>query len=358
MKKIHTFIFFTALLAVVLAFLAFPSMEPTIVAEAQGDDTLVSVMVEEGPTLDGVADEAFWEEAMPLEVGVRRGANNGETDVFLKSVYTEDMVYFLVTWEDPTYSFMRFPWEMQEDGTWMQFRDPENMGGDENVWYEDKFAFIWDINGIEYFADEGCFGTCHLTEDEDEDSGKPYGNKYTENEDGLGDIWHWKSVRNLNQAHDQYLDGVRWSEDTPSAGRHGDPNDGGGYSNNVDDTDPDAKVPAFMPSGDDFPRDGSPGYILASEAVPFDASLFEPGDMLPGIVISEFVGDAGDIAAGWMWEDGVWTLELGRALVTESEFDVQFDDMEKVYLFGVAPFDNAQVRHAFHRGVLEFVFEQ
>ena len=343
-------------LFLVIAVIGFWGTE-NITIVGQADDTLVAVPVDEAPTLDGIANEMLWEEATALEVGVRRGANVGESTVWLKSVYTDDMVYFLVTWEDPTFSFMRFPWEMQEDGSWVQFRDPENMGGDENVWYEDKFAFIWEINEIEYWADEGCFAACHLTRDEEDyDSGKPYGNKFTENEDGLGDIWHWKSVRNVNQAHDQYLDGTRWSEDTPSAGRHGDPNDGGGYKNNVDNSNEDMTVPAFMLPGDDFPRDGSPGYILEEEAVPFDADLFEPGDMVPGIVVSEFVGDAGDIAAGWLWEDGMWTLELGRALETGSEFDVQFDDMSGEYIFGVAPFDNAQVRHMFHRDPLVFVF--
>ncbi|MCA9881443.1 MAG: ethylbenzene dehydrogenase, partial [Anaerolineae bacterium] len=241
---------------------------------------------------------------------------------------------------------------------WMQLRDPENMGGDENVYYEDKFAFIWEINEIQYFAEEGCWAACHLSDDDDFGSDKPYGNKFTLNEDGLGDIWHWKSVRNLGQVHDQYLDSTMWSEETPSAGRHSDPSDGGGYSNNVDNSDEANVVPAFMPAGDDFPRDGSPGFIIAEEAVPFDASIFEPGDRIPGIVISQFEGDGGDISAGWVWEDGVWTLELGRALVTESEFDVQFDDLSAVYQFGVAPFDNAQVRHSTHRGPLDLVFEQ
>ena len=145
-NKVFFFIFVAVLFAVAsIGFFASPST--TIVA--QDDDTLVSMFVEEGATLDGIADEAFWEEAVPIEVGVRRGANNGSTDVMMKSVYTEDSVYFLVVWEDPTFSFERFPWEMQEDGTWIQLRDPENMGGDENVWYEDKFAFIWEINEIE-----------------------------------------------------------------------------------------------------------------------------------------------------------------------------------------------------------------
>jgi hypothetical protein len=48
---------------------------------------------------------------------------------------------------------------------------------------------------------------------------------------------------------------------------------------------------------------------------------------------------------------------IKRKLVTGSEFDVQFDDLKKPYTFGVAVFDNAQVRHAFHAGALTLMFE-
>ncbi len=314
---------------------------------------MTSILVDEAPTLDGVADEAYWEDAQPVEVLVRRGANSGESTVFIKSVYTEDSVYFLVTWDDPTESYLRAPWEMQEDGTWMQLRDPDDLGGDNNVWYEDKFSFIWPIDpGITEFEEDGCFVACHEGENEDV---KPYGNKYTVEEGEMGDIWHWKSVRNLNQVHDQYLDSTEYSEDTRSAGRHSDPSEEGGYTNNVAE---DGSQPLYMLPGDDFARDGSPGYILESEAVPFDPSLFEPGDLVPGIYKSEFVGDGGDIAAGWIYEDGMWTLEFGRLLDTGSEFDVQFTDMSSVYWFGVAVFDNAQVRHSYHRNPVAFVFAE
>jgi hypothetical protein len=241
---------------------------------------------------------------------------------------------------------------MQADGSWLKLKDPDDVGGDNNVYYEDKFAFIWPINdSIPGFAQLGCFAACHAGENSDV---KPFGNKYLAEEGQLGDIWHWKSIRNLNQVHDQYLDHTQYSADTPEAGRHGDPKDSGGYVDNVNE---DKTGPAFMgPEG--FPTDGTPGYLLDSEKVEIDATLFEEGDLVPGIVISEFVGDAGDISAGWVWEDGVWTLEFGRLLVTESEFDVQFDDLTATYYFGVAAFDNAQVRHAFEAGATAFTFAQ
>lgn len=329
-----------------------PNSEPSIVAYAQ-DDGLVSVPAPEALTLDGVGDEASWENAPVLKIATRRGKNDGNTTIMLQSVYTEDMVYFLLQWEDPTQSFLRFPWELQEDGTWIQLRDPEDKGGDDNLWYEDKLALIWNINNsIVDFDVDGCFTACHRSNDGDP---KPYGNKYNENEGELGDIWHWKSVRNLNQIDDQYLDSTRYSADTPEAGRKSDPKDGGGYTNNVNE---DKTAPAFMPAGDDFPRDGSPGFIIESEAVPFDPSLFEAGDRLPGILISTITGDRGDISAGWVWEDGVWTLEFGRALVTGSEFDVQFEDLSAEYYFGIANFDNAQVRHAYAADPIIFTFQK
>lgn len=346
--------FASLLILTALAIGIVPSIGNPVVV-AQGDDVLVSLFVEEAPTLDGFADEAFWADAVTIEAEVRRGANMEEGDVTVQSVYTEDSVYFLVTWTDPTQSWMRFPWEMQEDGTWIQLKDPENMGGDENIWYEDKFSFIWSIdNSIEDFEYDGCFMACHSGDDDD--TPKPYGNKYTLNEGEMGDIWHWKSVRNVGQMHDQYLDWTAWSEETGSAGRHSDPKDSGGYTNNVVENDDGTRMPAFMPAGDDFARDGSPGHILAEDVVEFDASFFEPGDRVAGIIVEPFVGDGGDISAGWNYEDGMWTLEVGRALVTGSEYDVQFDDLSGEYFFGVAAFDNAQVRHAFQRGVNMFVF--
>ena len=48
---------------------------------------------------------------------------------------------------------------------------------------------------------------------------------------------------------------------------------------------------------------------------------------------------------------------MSRKLVTTGEFDVQFKDLKKEYAFGVAVFDNAQVRHAYNTGVLKLRFE-
>ena len=55
--------------------------------------------------------------------------------------------------------------------------------------------------------------------------------------------------------------------------------------------------------------------------------------------------------------DGVRTSVFWRKLATGSEYDVQFIDLKKEYAFGVAVFDNTQVRHAYTPGVLRLKFE-
>ena len=336
--------------------------EPPAPAWEAPEGALVASFVDAAPTLDGVADEAFWADAEDFVVDVDGGFGGFETKVNLKAVYTADSVYFLMTYEDPTESWYRYPWVKQEDGTWKQDKDPNDKGGDNNLNYEDKMAFIWNINNsIDKFETKGCYSACHDGENPDL---KPYGNKYTAGEGQLGDIWHWKSVRNLNQIDDQFVDWTMLDTSTPEnqaktieAGRHSDPKESGGYADNfasmpdpadATKTIADKTMPGFTSPNIDMTT-GAPGYILDSEKVAVtkeELDAMPAGTIIPAIVKSEIVGDRGNISAGWVWADGMWTLEFGRALETGSEFDVQFNDLAASYYFGVAVFENAQVRHA------------
>lgn len=304
---------------------------------------LESVFVSTPPMLDGVA-ESLWDNVPELGVSVVAGANAGTHAVSVKSVYTNADVYFLVSWDDPTHSLQRFPWVKQADGSWLQLNDGSDH--DEKIYYEDKFAFIWNINNsIAGFNSAGCMVTCHTGE-----AGKAYGNKYTATAGEKGDIWHWKSVRSgsIGYIDDQYVDDRRWAADNDGAGRHSDPKAVGGYENNVNG---DGTGPAFMgPQGADGPY-----WIKDSDKIPF-VDTFEAGDEIPGIIVSRPDGDRGQIDGLSTYAGGKWTLEIRRARVTGSEFDVQFDDMTAAYHFGVAVFDNAQVRHAFQPSVAALRF--
>lgn len=340
--------------------------EPPAPAWEAPEGALVSAPVDEAPALDGVADDAAWAEAQEVTIPVAGGFNNFATDATLKSVYSGDTVYFVLSYADPTESWFRSPWQKQEDGTWVQIKDPNDKGGDNNSVYEDKFSLIWSIdNSIKNFETAGCFTACHAGENSDV---KPYGNKYTSSEGELGDIWHWKSVRNLGQIDDQYLDSTRFDpENAKEAGRKSDAKDSGGYADNfatmpdpadASKTVPDKTKPGFTSPNVDLTT-GAPGYILDSEKVALDQAALDAmpaGSYLPGIIKSEIVGDRGDISAAWTWADGVWTIEFSRALTTGSETDVQFSDLAGTYYFGFAVFENAQVRHAYQNGSTPFVF--
>jgi hypothetical protein len=331
---------------------------------------LVAYPVDAAPTLDGVADEAFWANAQETVIPVAGGFGNFSTDVHIKAVYTADSVYFVVSYADPTESWYRSPWQKQEDGTWKKITDPNDKGGDNNTVYEDKMAFIWPIGTVTNFEAAGCFVACHAGENSDI---KPYGNKYLP-EGEKADIWHWKSVRNLNQVDDQYLDSMTLDTSSPEmqaktieAGRHSDAKDSGGYADNyasmpdpadATKTVADKTKPGFTSPSIDLTT-GFPGFILDSEKVALDQAALDAlpvGSIIPGIIKSAIVGDRGDFSAGWKWADGMWTLEFGRKLTTGSETDVQFSDLASIYYFGVAVFENAQVRHAFETGATPFAF--
>ncbi|MFA6110940.1 MAG: ethylbenzene dehydrogenase-related protein [Candidatus Latescibacterota bacterium] len=304
---------------------------------------VTSQYVSAPPQLDGIAD-AVWDAAPEASFAVVGGANTGSIQVLMKSVYTLDRVYFLFRWDDPTESFRRFPWVKQTDGSWKRLTDGPS--GDENVYYEDKLAVIWNIdNSISGFNQAGCMMACHAGE-----AGKPFGNKYTSNPGEKGDIWHWKSVRtgSVGFTDDQYLDDARWSATVPEAGRHSDPSLGGGYKDNKNEA---GTGPAYM-----APGGANQGYWLVdSDKVPF-VDTFQPGDEIASILVAPLTGDRADLPSMAQHSAGGWTLEVSRTLVTGSDKDVQFGDPAQPYYFGVAVFDNAQVRHSYQLGVSELRF--
>ena len=319
----------------------------TDTVEAQQKNVLVAKKVAAAPAVDGSLD-TVWNGAQPIAVKVIGGKNlpGGTTDVSLRSVVAQDTIYFYVQYKDPTQSVRRGPWQKQADGSWKQLKDPGDKGGDNNTYYEDKLALIWNISSPA-FAQRGCMAACHTGE------GKPYGNKYLPNPNERADIWHLKGVRTgpVEQVDDQYLDGTRYDKDkAPEAGRKSDPKTGGGYANNVTE---DKKAPKFALTGN---KPAPPYWILDAEKEPFDDSKYKAGDEVPGIIVAPFTGDRGDIHARVSWKDGVYTIVMWRKLVTGSDFDVQFAE-GKEHAFGVAVFDNAQVRHAYSLAVLKLVIE-
>ncbi len=307
--------------------------------------TLMSLKVTSAPVIDGTP-ESLWDQAAAMTVNVAGGANEGAHTVTMKSIYTDDSVYFLAQWNDATESLRRLPWQKQADGKWKQLATPDAKLGGEITYYEDKFAQIWNIN-IPDFESSGCFATCHASQNPDE---KDFGNKYTANPGEMGDIWHMKIVRTNPTGYfdDQYVDSTRYNKTgAPDAGRHSDPG-GSPYSDNINT----AKTAPNYTSAD---QPAPPYWIMDDQKVTF-TDTYKTGDEIAGIIVKPPTGDRADIKGKAVYKDGKWTLEYGRKLATGSQYDVQFSDMKKEYSFGTAIFDNAQTRHSYETGVSKLVF--
>ena len=320
------------------------------------NNTVTAIKVDKPPMLSGGASDPAWAKAKALTVTLAGGANfkDGKTRATIKAVYAGDMIYMLVQYEDQTLSARRLPYQKQADGSWKKLRDPKDQGGDENIYYEDKLALLWNIgNSTKTFGQLGCMSSCHAGE-----AGKPYGNKYTSVAGETGDIWHVKSVRTgpIGQIDDQYLDNTRFEQErSPGAGRKSDPKTSGGYANiELVDGKPEFMNRNAIASN----KKGGTYYLKVEDKSPFDDSKFKPGDEVASIMISPFGGDRGDIVAAMSWKKGSWTVVMSRKMVTGSQYDVQFDKLDGTYEFGLAAFDNAQVRHAFHIGPLKLQFRQ
>src|SRR5947209_16711590 len=157
--------------ALLSAALAFP---------ASAADVVTAIHVAKPPVLAAGATDPAWAKAKALTVPLAGGTNfkNGSTTATIKAVYSGDMFYMLLQYDDPTQSVRRFPYQKQADGSWKKLTDPADKGGDDNMYYEDKIAFLWNIgNSIKGFSQQGCMVACHAGE-----PGQAYGNKYRPNQ--------------------------------------------------------------------------------------------------------------------------------------------------------------------------------
>jgi hypothetical protein len=316
--------------------------------------TLVALKAAAAPDMNAGAADPVWSRARPITVALADGANfgsTGKTTATLKAAYAGDMLYMLVQYNDPTDSRRRGPYQKQADGSWKKLVDPNDKGGDDNVYYEDKWAMLWPVgNSVKGFDAKGCAVMCHVGE------GKPFGNKYTKSEGELSDMWHMKGSRTapMGYVDDQYTDHTRYDAKTsPNAGRKGDPG-GPEYTPFPLENG----KPKFMNKDGKPANAGGTYYIKSGDEVPFDDSRFKPGDEVASYITLPLKGDRADIRVNYGWRNGVHTSVVSRKLVTGSKFDVQFDNLGGRYLFGFAAFDNAQVQHATADDVLTLVFER
>jgi hypothetical protein len=339
------------------------------IALAAETPVLESRKVTSAPKVDGVVD-AIWMLAPAVkiettEAGAPGVANKSETVVSMKSVYTNDTVYFLLQWADPTQSLDYQRWVF--DGTkWAQEDITPLAKGGASVNYEDKLAFMWAINAPT-FVKEGPWATYQDMAAAGR-AGYDRPVKTAPKGESL-DLWHWKYVRGgfsePNQVDDQFLNDAFDAKAAANAGRTSDAGTGGYYVNSRDMKLADGTVVKVPKYG---PKNGSTNEFIFTQAMIDNGTYVEltdaqvmalpKGAHIPSQIGRAFTGSRGDITATAKWANGQYTFEIARKLDTgDKERDVIFNDLSKTYYFGIATFDNTQIQHAVS-DLIEFKFRK
>ena len=343
--------------------------------------TLAVGKVQDVPRIDGAFDDPAWQDAHAVTIETAGGANlfSGGTTVTVRAVHDDTDAYFLFEWRDPTRSLTHLPlqktaagWRMVQNGFYR---------ADETDFYEDKFAVM--LSNADRFA---ALRATHLGPRPVETLPGASGQRglhYTDDGSVL-DVWHWMAVRTdpLGQAEDDYFGPLRLPSDSPldryAGGYAPDPGAGGGSLQNWRDLleGPISRridggvVPRFLPADpsvlarygkvdvDPASSDEAPLWLPAEEARPYSSELdatFPDGSIVPSVMVRRPIeGDRADVAAVGRWSDGLWRLEMKRALDTGSTYDVALGD--GTYLW-VAVFDHTQTRHSWHMRPLRLRME-
>ena len=274
-------------------------------------------------------DDPTWEKAETVQLLIeghdKVSGQNGT--VVARALYSDETLYFLFNWKDPTQSITKQSWQF--DGKkWNQLQGNE-----------DRLALLFEITRINKFATRGCAVTCHSPADMPRDKWKFAARATVEK----GDLWHWKAARSApyNYADDAWLTVA--GNPTGSyreTGRRKDKGAGGDIKNQM----PDLFQPLYMQDPNKNPS--APGFLLVEEAIEIsDYSIFKAGDIIPYRLPIRPSGSRFDVKAISRHLDGEWMVMLYRKLDTGNDDDVVFNPM-KNYSFALAVFDNSGSEHS------------
>jgi len=359
--------------------------------------SLNAVFTKNAPIVDGELDDV-WNYAPELTVALGETydnhnpasitdcvgchAFNSDITVKLKAVYTQDRIYVLATWADPTASLTRGGSWSFANGSWEK-PNPEQS--------EDRISFFFPIGEIKGnpYNTGGCMAKCHMYWPTHTD---PHVSSHGIVDDawlesGRADMWHSKAARGaaylsasgtgltidptthevtagtfsmLGFADDKHV-GV-WQPDSingEDGGRYGDSGTSAYSHNRIGDKSrpkymekaPTDYADAMVLTQEEIDAgecvgDGTTG-VSNADATTYWAAYAALNAIVPERIIRKPNGSRADLAFGAVWNNGTWTAEIARDLNTGDDDDVQFDTAEE-YTFGVAEFDN--VRHGYeHR---------
>lgn len=350
---------------------------------------LLSVKATAAPSIDGTIDDV-WKNAVPLKTrtavptiaGAKVPANfygyhGKSTNVTMRSMYDNENIYFLIEWDDNTFSVDRETWYFDvATKRWKQENRYPTYNADTSImirdaFYEDKFAILWNVdNTVADWNNKTCYASCHTGLS----AADGYARHYTNGANERIDMWHWKLVREgfFGTFDDQYQDNAY-----PN-GRKSDPKVAGtGYADNkqtltITGTSTSVSVPKYLIPGRTFYywitqdeiNNGTAKLITAVDAngvLSYNGGTIDPnvetdfqraGSVsgskgVPSILNSKVQGNEGDITAKWKFTGSGYVMEVVRKLNTgdTEKVDVNFSSLNDQY-FGVGVFLNAALAHS------------
>jgi hypothetical protein len=238
--------------------------------------TLFAQKIEEAPVVDGISNEQEWKNAQVIVTHDKVA----DIDITLRALYTDQEIFFLVSFPDPDESRTHKSW------VWDEVQEIYRIGSDR----EDIFIFKWNIEEI----------PCDLSIYAD--------NHYK------ADIWFWKACR---------TDPLGFSDDKVQI-------------LSIAEIEDSVKLTSKRGVAMYLLRKGDRGEAVYKTKLPVEYE----GDMLPRFTYQIPSGSRADIRAKGFWQKGIWTIEFARSLNTGNNDDVQFD-ITKSFQFGVSRYEIA-----------------
>ena len=238
---------------------------------------IISYKTDKPPVMDGIISDAAWQAVtVPYVIDDK----TADAPIFLKSVHTDDTIYFSVMYKDPAQSPFHKPW------LWNMDTNSYEKGAHR----EDTFVFKWNMMDKE--VDLSIFSEDNYT----------------------ADVWYWKANR-TNPAG--YADDKRQIlSDSP-----------GKKSTAMES--PTGKIHYLSRKSDA----GKSAYNEMKKAPTVKSTQLV--DRYPPRTPE---GSRADVQAKGVWKNGFWIIELSRKLQTGHDDDVQIALDKGPYLFGVSIF--------------------
>jgi hypothetical protein len=316
--------------------------------EPEGFDrgTIVhTAKVVEGPRIDGVADDPAWNRAKSVTIPLAYGAVKEAT---LKAVYTDEEIFLLVSWPDPTRDDQHHPWVWDDtQGRYIegpQVEDALLVSVERGCGWTPSLlsGYVYDFDGWRWLAAR----TNPIGQAVDADGGTSnrsfpgfveYPNRNTT------PFWNLFLAprRRINILTTPWQDLRREYHFKPIV------------TTVYVRMEPDGlQPPAFVERlRAPEPKDSSRVGPKSAHAAPV------PPAVVPQYKPVKLEGDAGEIAAKGRWADGRWTVEFRRVLVTPAKH-ITDSYFYRVTQFSIHVFDRTErVDESSESGRLFFQFE-